>query len=81
MEEQTNYVTRADAVNHPRHYNQHPSGVECVDIVEEFNFNLGNVVKYVWRAGLKCPDPLTNLMKAEFYLNREIQRIKKGRGD
>lgn len=52
MEERAKYVTREDAVNHPTHYTQHASGVECVDIVEEFNFNLGNVVKYVWRAGL-----------------------------
>ena len=81
MEERAKYVTREDAVNHPTHYTQHASGVECVDIVEEFNFNLGNVLKYVWRAGLKCPDPLTDLMKAKFYSEREIQRIKKRRGE
>ena len=68
-------------MNHPSHYNQHPSGVECADIVEEFNFNLGNVLKYVWRAGLKYPDTLTDLMKAKFYLEREIQRIQNMRGE
>lgn len=47
MEEQAKYVTRDDAVNHPRHDNQHASGVECVDIAEEFDFNLGNVLKSV----------------------------------
>ncbi len=81
MEEQAKYITRESVVNHPSHYNQHPSGVECVDIAEEFDFNLGNVLKYVWRAGLKYSDPLTDLMKAKFYLEREIQRIKKGRGE
>lgn len=43
----------ADAVDHPAHYNAHPSGVECVDVAEHFNFNLGNALKYIWRAGLK----------------------------
>ncbi len=42
-----------EEVNHPKHYNDHPSGVECLTIVQAFNFNLGNVIKYVWRAGLK----------------------------
>lgn len=35
MEEQATYVTREDVVNHPSHYTQHPSGVECIDIAEE----------------------------------------------
>ena len=39
-------------VNHPKHYNSHPSGVECIDIVRHYDFNIGNVIKYVWRAGL-----------------------------
>ena len=42
-----------DNVNHPKHYNSHPSGVECIEITEYFNFNIGNAVKYCWRAGLK----------------------------
>jgi hypothetical protein len=42
-----------DTVNHPPHYNDHPSGVECIAIVEHFTFNVGNAVKYLWRAGLK----------------------------
>lgn len=51
-------------VNHPAHYNQHPTGMECIDIVEHFNFNLGNAIKYIWRAGLKSPDAITDLEKA-----------------
>lgn len=59
-----------DATN-PPHYRQHPSGVECIQITEHFNFNLGNVIKYVWRAGLKG-DANEDLEKALWYLNREI---------
>lgn len=45
-----------DPVNHPDHYTQHPSGVECIDITEQFNFNRGNAIKYIWRAGTKIAD-------------------------
>jgi hypothetical protein len=60
-------------VNHPKHYNDHPSGVECITIVEHFGFNLGNAVKYIWRAGLKN-DVIEDLKKARWYLDREISR-------
>ena len=33
-----------DAVNHPKHYNGHPSGVECITVVEHLTFNVGNAV-------------------------------------
>ena len=62
-----------DVVNHPPHYTQHPSGVECIEITEHFNFNLGNAIKYIWRADDKN-DPMTDLRKARFYVDREIQR-------
>jgi len=65
------------AVDHPAHYNQHPSGVECIDIVRWMGFNLGNVVKYLWRDGLKDTEvELQDLEKAAWYLNNEIQRRK-----
>lgn len=67
-----------DAVNHPPHYNSHPSGVECVTIAEHFNFNLGNALKYLWRAGLKG-DAVEDLRKSAWYLAREIARL--GGGD
>jgi hypothetical protein len=60
-------------VNHPRHYNEHPSGVECIDIVEHFNFNLGSAIKYIWRADLK-DEPVQDLRKALWYIQREIER-------
>lgn len=55
---------------HPHHYNAHPSGVECLEIVEALPFNLGNAVKYAWRADLKGA-PVADLDKALFYLRRE----------
>ena len=65
-----------DQVSHPKHYNSHPSGIECITIVEHMNFCLGNAIKYVWRAGLKG-DELEDLKKAEFYIKREIERRSK----
>lgn len=64
------------AVDHPQHYNAHPSGVECIDVVEHMTFNVGNAVKYLWRAGLKG-DRLEDLRKAAWYVNREIQKVEK----
>lgn len=65
-----------DSINHPKHYNEHPSGVECITIVEHMTFNIGNAVKYLWRAGLKT-DRLEDLKKAEWYIKREIERLSK----
>jgi hypothetical protein len=50
--------------------------VECIDIAEHMTFNLGNAVKYVWRAGEKG-DRLEDLKKARWYLDREISRLEK----
>jgi len=63
-----------DAVEHPRHYTLHPSGVECIQITEHMNFCLGNAMKYIWRASLK--NGTEDLRKAIFYLNREIIRLE-----
>jgi hypothetical protein len=65
-----------DNINHPPHYTSHPSGVECIQITEYMNFCLGNAIKYIWRAGLKDTDSITDLKKAVFYLNREISRLE-----
>ena len=64
-------------VYHPDHYNKHPSGVECIDIVRWFNFNIGNAMKYIWRGGLKTSDPREDYRKAIWYLKDEIARIEK----
>lgn len=67
-----------DPVNHPSHYNAHPSGVEAITITEWMTFNVGNTIKYLWRAGLKDSSPtLQDLRKARWYLDREIQRLEK----
>jgi len=64
----------SDPVNHPNHYTSHPSGVECIQVTEHMNFNVGNAVKYLWRAGLK-ESAVEDLRKAEFYVKREIARL------
>lgn len=62
-----------DAVNNPKHYVSHPSGVECIQIVEHMNFCMGNAIKYIWRADLKGND-IKDLKKAIWYIEREIKR-------
>jgi len=67
---------QVEKVNHPAHYNEHPSGVECIAIVRHMPFNLGNAVKYIWRAGLKDNSPtIEDLKKARWYLDDEIMRM------
>lgn len=69
-EEKTEYNT----VNHPTYYNQIP-GIECIDVVKYFDFVLGNIIKYVWRAGLKqSTNKLEDLEKAKWYLECEIKQ-------
>ncbi len=65
----------SDNVNHPKHYNAHPSGVECITIVEHMPFNIGNAIKYLWRSEHK--NGLEDLRKAAWYINREIGRREK----
>ena len=65
-----------DPVNQPKHYTEHPSGVECIQITEHMDFNLGNALKYIWRCDLK-KDAVEDLRKAQWYIGREIaKRIK-----
>ena len=66
-------ISQFDVINNPRHYTEHPSGVECITVTEHMNFNLGNAVKYIWRADLKN-DAIEDLRKAKWYVEREIQR-------
>lgn len=62
-----------DPVNHPKHYTSHPSGVECITVTEHMGFNVGNAVKYLWRADEKG-NALEDLKKARWYVDREIAR-------
>jgi len=63
---------KADPVNSPPHYKA--GGFETIDFIEakDLNYRLGNVIKYVSRAGKKDSDPLVDLKKARWYLDREI---------
>lgn len=62
-----------DPVNHPKHYTSHPAGIECIQVTEHMSFNIGNVVKYLWRADEKGA-AIEDLKKASWYLNREIEK-------
>jgi hypothetical protein len=62
-----------DTVNRPKHYTNHPSGIECIQITEHMGFNLGNALKYIWRCDLK-QDAVEDLKKAVWYINREIEK-------
>lgn len=66
-----------DMINHPPHYGKNPLGIECTDVTRYMNFNLGNVVKYIWRSDKK-ENLLKDLKKAQWYLNDEILRIEEG---
>lgn len=66
----------SDQVNHPSHYTSHPSGVECITVTEHMNFNIGNAIKYLWRAGLKADAKVQDLEKARWYVDREIKRLQ-----
>ena len=68
------FLDKFDAVDHPKHYTSHPSGVECIQITEHMGFNLGNAVKYIWRCDLKHDAPIEDLEKAIWYIEREIKR-------
>lgn len=66
-----------DAVNHPSHYTD--GKIEVIDFIEDkkLGYHLGNVVKYVCRAGKKDPEKeIEDLQKAEWYLHRKIQKLK-----
>lgn len=67
-----------DPITKPAHYNSHPSGIECIEITEHHNFNIGNAIKYLWRAGLKDgEDDIKDLRKAVWYITREIERLSR----
>lgn len=63
-------------VDHPKHYNSHPSGIEAISICEHLPFNVGNAVKYVMRAAHKGARD-EDMQKAAWYLNREAERVER----
>lgn len=75
-------MAKKDNVNHPKHYTSDPSGIECIDITRHRNFNVGNAIKYLWRAGLKIDadkssinKQIEDLEKAVWYIIDEIHRL------
>ena len=75
--ERQKQLKQQEQINHPDYYKA--GGIEAIDFIEahSLNFNLGNVIKYITRAGLKQgEDRLTALTKAKWYLDREFLREK-----
>ena len=66
-----------DEINKPEHYRAGDI-YETIRVIEAWNlgFHLGNTVKYISRAGRK-DDKLTDLKKAQWYLNREIENLER----
>ena len=80
-----NNMTKQDRVNHPSHYTwlKDLCGIEVIDITRHMNFNLGNTIKYILRAGHKSEEGLSDkqkhiedLKKALFYIKDEIKRLE-----
>ena len=70
-----------DEVNHPKHYISDPSGIECIQITRHRNFNIGNAIKYLWRAGLKDGNSdIQDLQKAVWYIQDKNERLEKLKG-
>lgn len=69
-------------ITHPKHYTSHPSGVECIEITRHHNFNIGNAIKYLWRAGIKQEQgksdkekEIEDLQKAVWYIQDYINQL------
>ena len=70
-------VPNNDPVNHPSHYTF--GKIEVIDAINEWglNFDRGNAIKYIVRAGRKDPKKtIEDLQKAIFYINDEIKRLE-----
>ena len=67
----------SDTIN-PDHYKSHPSGVECIQITEHFDFVIGNIIKYAWRAGKKEGNTkIQDLEKCLWYAQRAVDRERR----
>lgn len=67
----------------PEHYQNFSNNTEVIDIAENLSYNAGNAVKYLARATrtdgqTKHENPLTDLRKAKWYVEREIDRLERG---
>ena len=71
-------------VNHPKHYNSHPNGIECIDIIRHYTCDIANAIKYCWRAGRKsemgmedAEKEIEDLKKALWYIEDYRKHINK----
>ena len=78
-------MQKEDKVNSPSHYNwlKKLAGVEVIDITRHLDFDLGNAVKYILRAGRKTEEGYDNkaktiedLKKAVWYINDKIKTLE-----
>ena len=69
-------MSESDIVNHPPHYKLNTKGIECIDAIEFRGYLRGQVIKYIWRCNYKRKR-LEDLEKAEWYLKRYIELLKK----
>jgi succinate dehydrogenase/fumarate reductase cytochrome b subunit len=73
----------ANTVDHPPHYGGEGNPYEVIKVIEAWGlgFHLGNAVKYIARAGSKGEeeDEVTDLRKAVWYINRQIENLTKGK--
>lgn len=74
-EHNTTVTKDDDLINHPYHYTWHPSGVECKDIIQEFSYNIGSAMGYLWRHEYK--NGVQDLKKAIQHIQFEIERLEK----
>lgn len=79
-------ITAIEHVNHPTHYNQHPAGIECIDIIRHYTCDIANALKYLWRAGLKpeigkddAEKEIEDLKKALWYIEDYRQHFASAR--
>ncbi len=75
IQEQKGEDMEEDLIAKPNHYNWHPSGIECKDIVKEFIYNKGTAIAYIWRSAHKGTEE-QDLQKAVQHLQFELERIK-----
>jgi hypothetical protein len=69
------FMPEDDYINNPDHYTWHPAEVECHIIAQEFDYNVGTAIAYLWRAGIKTDEPLVDIRKAIKHLEFECARL------
>lgn len=69
-----------DTVSHPSHYNMHPSGVECIEIVRHMTYNEGSATAYIWRSGHKG-NKIEDLKKAIWHLQDEVELLMRNNSE